>query len=73
MLHGTSRFNIYYNCYFCSGIVIENIYVVIAGNCSIANSILHLHVLERTLRLTYVMECGSCSNCTFSTCYNPLF
>ena len=43
-LHGTSRFDICYNRYIRSGIVIENIYVVIAGICSFNYSILHLHV-----------------------------
>ena len=43
-LHGTSRFDIYYNRYIRSGIVIVNIYVVITGICSFNYSILHLHV-----------------------------
>ena len=48
-LHGTSRFDIYYNRYIHSCSVIENIHVVIAGICSFNYSILHLYVFIRTL------------------------
>ncbi len=48
-LHGISRFNIYYNCDFCSSGIIENIYVAAASNSGVTYSILHLHVFKRTL------------------------
>lgn len=58
-VHGITRFDIYYNCYTDSSSVIENIHVAVAGNCSIAYSIFHLHVFKRKILLTFfqIMVC----------------
>ena len=72
-LYGNSRFDIYYNRYIHSSIIVKSVYVVIASICSVNHSVFNIYVLKRTLRSLNVCKCRSCSNCTFSACNNPLF
>ncbi len=48
-LHGTSRFNIHYNCYSYSGNIVKSILLAVTSICGIDYSIFHLHVSKRAL------------------------